>query len=212
MYCGKVYPFLPGKWTFTAITCKFRIVLIIISFSMKNDLICLLFAFVFCLFFPASAQILYDVTSNRPVQVNGLEYGYSVRNESTREVINLGTFKRYEITVYVTNKSGVTKLMPCRQTSFGVRNQDLLAHFDCLNATGAKLTSKTTAVRARPMPTPSVAASTTTADEKTLATALQPDHMLANGETITNNVIVLVPDGEQPKMRVRLQNREKPMN
>lgn len=176
---------------------------------MKNYLICLLFIGVTCPLLTASAQVTYDVTSNKPVQLNGLEYGYSVKNESTKEVSNLGTFKRYEITVYVTNKSGVTKLMPCRQTSFGVRNQDLLAHFDCLNATGAKLTSRTTSVRARPMPSPAVATSATNASEKIVTADTQPGHLLENGETITNNVIVLVPDGEQPKMRVRLQNREK---
>ena len=68
--------------------------------------------------------------------------------------INLGTFKRYELMVYVTNRSGNSKVFNPRQTSFGTRDQDLLAHFDCLNATGAKLTSKTIAIRARPASTP----------------------------------------------------------
>ena len=179
---------------------------------MKNSFVCIFCVVATSLFSPVSAQVMYDVTSTKPVQVNGFEYGYSVKNESTKEVSNLGTFKRYEITVYVTNKSGATKLMPCRQTSFGVRNQDLLAHFDCINATGAKLTSKTMAVRARPMPAATVATSAADANEKTVATAIQPGHLLENGETMTNNVIVLVPDGEQPKMRVRLQSRDKLAN
>lgn len=162
--------------------------------------------------FPSIAQSAYEIPGNKPVVVDGIEYGYSVRNECTKDFIHLGTFKRYELMVYVTNKSGNSKVFNPRQTSFGTRDQDLLAHFDCLNATGAKLTSKTIAIRARPTSTPYEASAKPNPGEAVAAKItdpLQAGHMLENGETITNNIIVIVPDGENPQMRVRVRRPDK---
>lgn len=177
---------------------------------MTNRSICLLLVLNVVLAFSSAAQSVFEIAGSQPVQVNGIEYGYTVRNECKKDFINLGTFKRYELEVYVTNKSGSPKQFSPRQTSFGVRDQDLLAHFDCLNATGAKLTSKTIAVRARSASTP-YAASAKPAPDVADAAASQAlsGHLLANGETITNNIIVIVPDGEQPRMQVRIRKLEK---
>ena len=169
-----------------------------------------LIALTISLGFTASAQSMYDLALTKPAEVNGVEYGYSIRNECQKEVINVGTFRRYELVVYVANKSGHPLVFPTRQTNFGVKNQDLLAHFDCLNATVAKLTSKTTAVRARPQPTAQEASAKSTDDKPAVPEALlQAGHLLENGETITKNLVVIVPDGEQPKMRVRVHTLDK---
>lgn len=179
---------------------------------MTNRSVCLLLLLSVGLIFPSIAQSTYEIPGNKPIQVDGIEYGYSVRNECTKDFINLGTFKRYELMVYVTNKSGNSKVFNPRQTSFGTRDQDLLAHFDCLNATGAKLTSKTIAVRARPASNPyEASAKPTPGDAMAVKTTdLSPGgHMLENGETVTNNIIVIVPDGESPHMRVRVRKPEK---
>ncbi|MVM30036.1 ABC transporter permease [Spirosoma sp. HMF4905] len=180
---------------------------------MNNCSLCLLLVLGVGLVFPAIAQQSYELKSNQPTLINGIEYGYTIRNESKKEVSNMGTVKRYELTVYATNKSGENKLFSPRQTSFGVKDQDLLARFDCINATGAKLTSKTITLRARPISTSYTASASHTdgRDDKPIASAMpaQGGHLFENGETLTNNVIVIVPDGEQPQLRVRLKPTEK---
>ena len=157
------------------------------------------------------AQPASDISEDEPAQLNGIEYGYSIRNESKKEVGNKGTFNRFELTVYVANKSGCTKLFFPRQTTFGLQNQDLLAQFDCINATGARLTSKNSTVRARPFSVP-YSTSTKNPDGKlvTSTVQVQAGHMLENGETITDNLIVIVPDGERPRLRVRIQTLDVP--
>ena len=179
---------------------------------MINRTVCLLLLLSVSLVCPSIAQSAYEIPGSKPLVVDGIEYGYSVRNECTKDFINLGTFKRYELMVYVTNKSGNSKVFNPRQTSFGTRDRDLLAHFDCLNATGVKLTSKTIAVRARPASTPYEASAKDNPGESVAAKTtdlLQAGHMLENGETITNNIIVIVPDGESPQMRVRVRKPDK---
>ncbi|WP_041952128.1 hypothetical protein [Spirosoma spitsbergense] len=179
---------------------------------MTNRSVCLLLLLSVGLVFPSIAQSIYEIPGNKPVEIDGIEYGYSVRNECTKDFINLGTFKRYELIVYVTNRSGNSKVFNPRQTSFGTRDQDLLAHFDCLNATGAKLTSKTIAVRARPASTPYEASAKSSPGDVVAAKttdSLPVGHLLEKGETITNNIIVIVPDGESPQMRVRVRKPDK---
>ncbi|GAB4024160.1 ABC transporter permease [Spirosoma koreense] len=156
-----------------------------------------------------NAQPAYDITDKEPALFNGIEYGYSIRNESKKDIGSKGTFRRYEVTVYVTNKSGCTKLFFPRQTTLGLQNQDLLANFDCVNATGARLTSKTSAVRARPFLVPYSTTSKNAEGKEVISTIqVQAGHMLENGETVTNHIVVIVPDGEEPRMRVRVQTTE----
>ncbi|WP_020598216.1 hypothetical protein [Spirosoma panaciterrae] len=176
---------------------------------MNTRFFCLLLALCTGFIFSTQAQSSYEITTDQPAQFNGIEYGYAIRNESKKEVGSKGSFNRYELTVYVTNKSGCTRLFFPRQTTFGLQDQDLLANFDCVNATGARLTSKTTTVRARPFSVP-YSTSTKNAEGKVVTTTIQVQagHMLENGETVSNNIIVLVPDGEQPQMRVRVQATE----
>ena len=160
--------------------------------------------------FSASAQSVYDLAPAKPAKIDGIEYGYSIHAECQKEVLNVGTFRRYELIVYVANKSGGPLVFPARRTNFGVKNQDLLAHFDCLNATAAKLTSKTTAIRARPQ-TPVHEASAKQSDDVPALpdVTLPTGHLLENGETITKSLVVIVPDGEQPQMRVRVHTLDK---
>ena len=191
---------------------KFRTIPIFPHLIMTNRSVCLLLWLSVSLVFPSIAQSIHEIPGNKPVEIDGIEYGYSVRNECTKDFINLGTFKRYELMVYVTNKSGHLKMFNPRQTSFGTRDRDLLAHFDCLNATGVKLTSKTIAVRARPASTPCDASAKPTPGNVLVAKATDSPavgHLLEEGETITNNIIVIVPDGESPQMRVRVRKPDK---
>ena len=152
------------------------------------------------------AQTAYDIAENQPAAMNGIEYGFAVRNESRKDVGSKGTFSRYEVTIYATNKSGCTKLFFPKQTIFGQQNNDLLAQFDCLNATGARLTAKNGTVRAKPFYVP-YTTSAKTADGKTVSSTVQVQagYWLRNGETVSSDLILIVPDGETPRLKVRVQ-------
>ena len=153
----------------------------------------------------AWAQGQYDLAENDPVIVNGIEYGFNIRNERKKEVKD-EEYNRFEITVYTTNKSGCTKLMFPKQTLFGLENQNKLADFDCLNATGKRLTSKTASISAKPFYAPY----TTTikgSDGKDVSNtvSVQVGHAFRNGESLTSNFIVIVPQGERPNFKVRVR-------
>ncbi|GAA4467447.1 hypothetical protein GCM10023189_51130 [Nibrella saemangeumensis] len=154
----------------------------------------------------AMAQASFDLEETKPVALNGIEYGFAIRNESKKDVGSKGSFGRFEVTVYATNKSGCTKLLLPKQTLFGQQDQDLLAQFDCINATGMRLTSKSGNVRA---PEFFVPYSTTTknAEGKTVTNTIQvkAGHILHNGETVSSNFIVIVPESELPRMKVRIR-------
>lgn len=151
------------------------------------------------------AQTGYDITENQPAAFNGVEYGFTVRNESKKDVSGK-TFNRYEVTVFATNKSSCTKLFFPKQTLLGQQNSDLLAQFDCLNATGARLTAKNGSVRAKPFYVP-YSTSAKTADGKTVTNTIQVQagYWLRNGETVSSDLILIVPDGESPRLKVRVQ-------
>jgi hypothetical protein len=153
----------------------------------------------------AQAQQAFDVPSNEPVVMNGIEYGYTIRNETKKEVGGKGVFGRYEVTLFVTNRSGCSKIMMPRQTFTGLQYQDLLAEFDCLNATGMRLTSKSGTLRANEFYVP-YSTSTKGPDGKIVTTSVQVriGNLLRNGETVTNSFIFIVPEGERPVLRVRI--------
>jgi hypothetical protein len=153
----------------------------------------------------AFSQASYEVEEGKPYVLNGVEYGYEIRNERKKEV-KKEDYSRFEITAYITNKSGCTKIMLPRQTLLlGLDYQDVMAEFDCLNATGKRLTAKSAKVKARDFTAP-YSYTTKGADGKDFKNnvTVKVGNMLRNGETITNNFIVILPDGERPKMKVRI--------
>ncbi len=154
---------------------------------------------------PAFAQSSVDVPPTEPVVMNGIEYGYTIRNQSKKEVGSKGQFGRFEVTLYVTNRSGCSRILMPRQSFTGLQYQDLLADFDCLNATGMRLTSKTGSLRAKEFYVP-YTTGLKGPDGKTVTSTVQVrvGNMVRNGESITENVIFIVPDGEQPQVKVRM--------
>lgn len=154
----------------------------------------------------AFAQASYDVTPGQPAVLNGVEYGVEVLNERSQDVKAEG-YSRFELGLYVANKSGCAKIIIPRQTMFGTEtNPNLLANFDCLNATGKRLTSKTGSLSARPFVVP-YRQTTKGSDGKdvTTTTNVQVGYVLRNGESVSERIIVIIPAGEQPRMRVRVR-------
>src|SRR2546423_8488900 len=116
---------------------------------MKKILFLLLVtSFSFTLF----SQQFADLQENAPYSYNGLEYGFYISNEKAKEVKG-DDFDRYEISLYVTNKSGCVKIIPFKTLSLPSTESDnevMIAEFSCKNATGKRLTAKGGKVNAKP--------------------------------------------------------------
>lgn len=149
------------------------------------------------------AQQPYPVTDSAPVLLNGLQAGYTITGESEKEVGNKGEFSRYKLRFYVTNTTSEAKLLFMMQRGDPVMHAanaaPELVRFLCRNATGARFTSKEC----------SLSATTCTlevlVDDKDASGKIVQNRRLANlgywirpGETISTNVIMIVPLNERP--------------
>ncbi len=143
-----------------------------------------------------SAQTVADLQENTPYKNNGLEYGYYISNERVKEVKG-EAFERYEVVLYVNNNSGCIKLIPFSNRVVGAEDETLVADFTVKNATGKRLTSKSGKIYARPWFTQ------VKLDNGTKVNA-QVGYAVRNGESISNKIIVIVPQGERPKINCRM--------
>ena len=154
------------------------------------------------------AQQVVDLSENTPHQNDGLEYGYYISNESSREVKG-EDYERYEVNIYVTNKSGCIKIIPFRSgwtgsSGSGTSKDDILvAEFNCTNATGKRLTQKKGSVNAKPWYSNVRVLDEQVKDKYKMINA-QLGYAIHNGQTLTTRMIVIVPKGEQPKMNCRI--------
>ena len=152
------------------------------------------------------SQQVVGLEENTPYSYNGLEYGFYISNESSKEVKG-EDYYRYELNLYVTNKSGCLKLVPFKMSGTGNNpgNNDeiLLAEFNCTNATGKRLTAKKGSVSAKPWYS-SVKVSDETAKDKYRIVNAQVGYAIRNGQTLATRIIVIVPKIERPKMNCRI--------
>jgi len=140
----------------------------------------------------ASAQ-LADIEEKKPVTINGVEYGYIIKNEQTKT--NKGEeYARFEVTLYATNKSGCTKLFGERSSSYSTDDPNLLVTFNCTNANGKRLTAKSGTIKAKDF---NVNAKVKEGD-KEVNRWVKAGYMFRNGETLKTNIIVLVPLNQRP--------------
>jgi hypothetical protein len=158
-------------------------------------------------FITATAQQVVTLDEGAPYSYNGLEYGFYITNESKKEVKG-EDYERYEVNLYVSNKSGCIRIIPFKGSwagSGGSSNSDdvQIAEFNCINATGKKLTAKKGAVQAKPWYT-NVRVPDETSKEKYKSINAQVGYAIRNGQTFTNRIIVIVPKGERPKMNCRI--------
>lgn len=150
-------------------------------------------------------QQVVDLEEGKPYAYQGLEYGYYITNESSREVKG-EDFDRFEVSLTVTNSSGCLKLIPFRSgwtsSSGSASDEFLIAEFNCLNATGKRLTAKKGLVNARAWYT-DVRVPDEAAKGKYRTINAQVGYAIRNGQTITNKIIVIVPRGERPRFNCR---------
>ncbi len=154
----------------------------------------------------AQAQQNFDLVENKPLMNNGLEIGYEIKNEQNKD-----EYSRYEITIFVSNKTGCHKFYvnderPQNTFSRNYTEPDVVAVFDCLNATGKRLTSKGGQVKANPFLVPVSVSETKDGKTTSQTNKIQAGFILRNGDSISNDFIVIVPLGERPKFKCRLIN------
>ena len=150
------------------------------------------------------AQSVYPVTEPAPVNVNGLTIGYTIKSEEEKEVGNKGNFSRFAVKFYVTNATQESKIMLYKDGFNLLGNvSDQLAQFNCLNATGARLTSKSAIIQAAPCNVMALVEDKDAAG-KTVKNKrfVQIGYWIKAGQTISTSAIVIVPLNEKPNMEV----------
>ena len=138
----------------------------------------------------------FDVEEKTPYTDNGFEYGFIIKNEQIKKAGD-EEYSRYEITFYVINKSNCNKIYRDKPGGYSYESLNLLATFNCRNANGKRFTSKSGSVRARDF---YITVKKKEAS-KEVTESVKAGYIFRNGETLRDNVIVLVPKGERPEIQ-----------
>jgi hypothetical protein len=149
----------------------------------------------------SAAQPFFPVTDSAPAVVNGLQAGYIITGASEKEVGKKGNFSRYKIKFYITNTTNQAVMLtwgaPAQQTG------PMLVRFTCLNATGARLTSKECALSASPYNTEVwEEGKDPHGNAIRIKKIVNHGYGIGPGQTIstTNNIIMIVPLDQRPEI------------
>ncbi|WP_025145268.1 hypothetical protein [Pedobacter jeongneungensis] len=149
----------------------------------------------------SSAQQIKDGVT---VNVNGIAVTYSVTNKE-KLTIKDQDFDRYKVLASIKNNTGKSfniRLASSLDLS-GISNSKII-ELDCVNATGARLTSKKVQVSMKSHLI-NVTYPTKDKDGKSI-TAILPvtaGYYFDEGQVIENDAIFIVPAGEVPQVTVR---------
>jgi hypothetical protein len=160
-------------------------------------------AIVASVFFASNGKAqLIDLEEKQVVTQNGFEYGYIIKNEKTKKVKG-DEYSRFEVTFFITNKSGCTKLYQYREKrSISDNDGNELAEFECLNANGKRFTTKKSSVDAKDF---FVDAKVKVGDKEETK-SIKAGYIFKNGETLKDNAILIVPLNEKPKINCNINN------
>jgi len=153
-----------------------------------------------CISFNCFSQVT-DVDEKKTISVDGIEYGYYIKNEQTKSVKD-EEYGRFEITLYAINKTGCTKIYAERTSILSSESSNLIASFNCTNANGKRLTAKSGTVKAREF----LLNAKVQENGKEVTKAVKAGYIFRNGETLKTNIIVLVPKGERPVIQCTVNN------
>jgi hypothetical protein len=152
----------------------------------------------------AQAQSAKQLADNEEWQVNGMTVGYRITHFRKQEVKGKGELERYELTCFVYNQGSCDVGIRFTGNERNVENNTFkLATFDCVNATGARLTSN----RAELLPEPHYYVYRWTeknAEGKNVERSqnILVGYFLMRGGRRETRIIVIVPVGEKPDIRV----------
>lgn len=166
---------------------------------MKN--LTFFFSLFFTLLFGIQANA-QKITDGQTIEVNGMSVTFNIVN---KESIEAGgkPYDRYKVSASVKNTSD--KAYNIRLSSYPqIVSNTGLVELDCINATGAKLTSKKIQLKMKAQ----MINVTYSAYDKSgkFATSTIPvtgSYYFDQGDTISDNAIFIVPQGEKPDVSVR---------
>ncbi len=153
----------------------------------------------------STAQQVLPVTDSLPAILDGLRAGYSITEQSEKEVGSKGNFSRYKLRFFVTNTGTEAKIFLQKS---GFLNSGSAAHdivtFKCANATGARLTNKTATLQMNPCVMEATVEDKECGTDKINKNRRMVDigYWIKPGETVATNTIMIVPLNEKPSMSV----------
>jgi hypothetical protein len=132
--------------------------------------------------------------------INGAQYGYSINNVQSKD-----DYERYEIRFFI-NNTGCTRYITKRvNNSFSGGEENVLAEFNCINASGKRLTTKSKYLRAI------IWNSTITEgmSKELVGKTIPVGYIFRSGERISGTEVFLTAKGELPIIQVNpMQIRE----
>lgn len=160
------------------------------------------------------AQQAFNVTDTQPALVDGLTIGYNIKSAEVKAVGDKGNFSRYSINFYVTNTSSQAKIILYKEGWNILGNvSDQLVQFNCLNATGARMTSKEATLSAVPCNVLALVDDKDCSSNKTTQSKrfVQIGYWIKSGQTISATAIMICPLNERPNVQaVYLANQLQP--
>lgn len=142
------------------------------------------------------------ITDGQTVTVDGLAVTFNILN---KESVNAGgkNYDRYKVSATLVNNSGKDFNLRMNNAPQVVTNTELV-ELNCINATGAKLTSKKIALKMNPQNL-NVTYWAYTKDGKyqSFVIPVVSGYFLDNGGSVSDNAIFIVPQGEAPDVSVR---------
>jgi len=156
-----------------------------------------LIPFLLCSIFlsPAAvSQAFHPLEEGADVAIDGFVLRYDITN--ARSTAYRGAnYERYEIQVSLTKREAPFFRIFEKSGDVQIPEQNKLAEFTCLNAVGIRLTALNTTL---PMPmlyTKVIQADREPIEQLPIGIGMQV------GESLTNRMIVIVPQGEKPEMK-----------
>lgn len=142
------------------------------------------------------------IADGETVEVNGYTVSYSLLNKETVDVKGK-QFDRYKVTASVTNNSG--KSLNIRLNAYPQIVSNIgIVELDCMNATGAKLTSKKIELK---MNTQLINVTYSAYDKngKSISNVIPVtgSYYFDAGDVVYDEAIFIVPQGEKPDVSVR---------
>ena len=151
------------------------------------------------------AQQTFPVTDSQPAVADGLEMGYTIKSTEVKAVGDKGNFSRYSVSFYVRNTTNQGKIMLYKQGWNVLGNvSDQLAQFNCLNATGARLTTKEAIINADACNVLALVDDQYCGTNKTKQNKrfVQIGYWIKPGQTISTGAILITPLNELPNVQV----------
>ncbi len=154
----------------------------------------------------SQAQTPQALSIDKPIVIDGIEYGYYIKNESTKEASGKD-MSRFEVMIYAKNIAPCLKMFLFeRRTAFSdvAVAKEALARFDCTNATGQRLTSKSGTISAKPFYTiaRTEVKDCATSKIKIEEVRAQIGFGLKVNEVSSSMLVIIVPFGEKPNMQL----------